>query len=76
MLGYAFCGSFCTHARALTELQNLIQMGYKIQPIVSEAVAETDTRFGTARSFCERVEDLCQRRIIKTVVDAEPLGPS
>ena len=76
MLGYAFCGSFCTHARALTELQNLIRMGYEIQPIVSEAVANTDTRFGTARSFCEKVEDLCARRAIKTVVDAEPLGPA
>lgn len=76
MLGYAFCGSFCTHARALRELRNLIASGYEIQPIFSETVRMTDTRFGTASALCEEVEALCARRVIATVVDAEPLGPS
>lgn len=76
MLGYAFCGSFCTHARALRELRNLLASGYEIQPIFSETVRTTDTRFGTAAALCEEVEALCARRVISTVVDAEPLGPS
>lgn len=75
MLGYAFCGSFCTHAAALEELQNLISLGYDIQPIMSERVWDTDTRFGTARALRERVGALCGREIIHTVVEAEPLGP-
>lgn len=75
MLGYAFCGSFCTHAVALRELQNLISAGYEIQPIMSETVWNTDTRFGTALSLREQVEGLCGRKILHTVVDAEPLGP-
>ena len=75
MLGYAFCGSFCTHARALTELQNLIASGYEIQPIFSETVWTTDTRFGTAKELIEKTETICQRQAIHTVVDAEPLGP-
>ena len=75
MLGYAFCGSFCTHARALEELRNLIKEGYEIQPIMSEAVWSTDTRFGPARLICEEVEALCGKSIIHTVLDAEPLGP-
>ncbi|MBE6601295.1 MAG: dipicolinate synthase subunit B [Ruminococcaceae bacterium] len=75
MLGYAFCGSFCTHARALEELQNLISLGYDIQPILSETVWSTDTRFGTAKGLLERVEEICSRAAIHTVVDAEPLGP-
>ena len=76
MLGYAFCGSFCTHARALEELQRLISLGYEVQPIMSETVYNTDTRFGAASKLLERVEALCQRRVIHTVVDAEPLGPA
>lgn len=75
MLGYAFCGSFCTHALALRELQNLIAAGYEVQPIMSEAVWETDTRFGSAASLREQVERICGKRIIHTVVEAEPLGP-
>ena len=75
MLGYAFCGSFCTHAAALVELQRLLSAGYEIQPIMSERVWGTDTRFGTAQALCEQVEALCGRAVIHTVVDAEPLGP-
>ncbi len=76
MLGYAFCGSFCTHAKALRELQNLLAAGYEVCPIMSETVFSTDTRFGKAGLLIEQVETLCGRSVIHTVVDAEPLGPS
>lgn len=56
-------------------MQGLICDGYEIQPIFSETVWSTDTRFGTAKDLQSRVEELCGRRIIHTVVDAEPLGP-
>jgi dipicolinate synthase subunit B len=75
MLGYAFCGSFCTHAKSLKELRGLIDCGYEIQPIFSDAVYCTDTRFGTAEALRHEVEALCNRPVIHTVVDAEPLGP-
>lgn len=76
MLGYAFCGSFCTHASAVRELGRLIGSGYEIQPIFSETVWSTDTRFGRAEELRQTVERLCRREIIHTVVDAEPLGPA
>ena len=75
MLGYAFCGSFCTHGVSLKELKNLIDMNYEVLPIMSENVWNTDTRFGTAESLKREVELLCGREIVHTVVDAEPLGP-
>lgn len=75
MLGYAFCGSFCTHAYALRELRNLLEEGYEVQPIMSDAVWETDTRFGSADALKQEVEALCGRRILHTVLEAEPLGP-
>ncbi len=76
MLGYAFCGSFCTHKRSLEELKGLIGKGYKILPIMSEAVLTTDTRFGRAQSLVDEVESLCGHRVIRTVAEAEPLGPA
>ena len=76
MLGYAFCGSFCTHARAIRQLQNFISAGYEVQPIMSETVFSTDTRFGSAEQLRATVEELCGRRILHTIVDTEPLGPS
>lgn len=76
MIGYAFCGSFCTHGVALRELRNLREAGYEVLPIMSETVWSTDTRFGTAKALCEEVQSICGREIVHTVVDAEPLGPS
>lgn len=76
MLGYAFCGSFCTHAAAMRELRKLIDSGYEIQPIVSETVWNTDTRFGKAVALREELESVCGRQVIHSVVEAEPLGPA
>ena len=75
MIGYAMCGSFCTHEKALLQLQRLKEQGFEIQPILSETVYMTDTRFGTARALIERVEKICGRPAIHTIVEAEPLGP-
>lgn len=76
MIGYAFCGSFCTHAVALRELRVLVEKGIPIQPIMSETVYTTETRFGTAEKLIQEVEALTGRPIIHKIVDAEPLGPA
>lgn len=76
MIGYAFCGSFCTFARSYAALQEIVGRGYEVQPIMSETAYATDTRFGAAAMWRERIETLCQREIIHTIVNAEPLGPS
>ena len=75
MLGYAFCGSFCTMSASLSAMEKLLNEGYEIQPIMSENAYSTDTRFHTARDFRERVERLTGKQIIHTIADAEPLGP-
>ena len=75
MLGYAFCGSFCTHSLALAELRNLREANFDVLPIMSETVYTTDTRFGKAADLRNEVEKICARPIVHTIVDAEPLGP-
>ena len=76
MIGFAMCGSYCTHAHSLTQLQGLVNDGYEVLPIVSENVYSTDTRFGKAKDLCEKLFLICGREAIHTVADAEPLGPS
>ncbi len=75
MIGYALCGSFCTLARSIAVLQSLRADGYEIQPIMSTVTCTTDTRFGTAADFLQRVEAICGQSVIRTIPDAEPLGP-
>ena len=75
MIGYALCGSFCTHKRSVDILKELKKTGYDIQPIASENSYSTDTRFGTAQELRDNLLGICQREIIHTIKDAEPLGP-
>ena len=75
MIGYAFCGSFCTFSRSFEVLQSLVLRGFDVQPIMSETAYSTDTRFWRADEFRERVEAICSRKIIHTITEAEPLGP-
>ena len=75
MIGFAMCGSYCTHKYALEQMKLLIQNGYDILPVMSENVYSTDTRFGRARELTDQVEDICGRSVIHTIVGAEPIGP-
>lgn len=75
MIGYAFCGSFCTHKRSIEELTRLKERGYDILPIMSENVYNTSTRFGTSKELISRVEEITENKVINSIVEAEPLGP-
>lgn len=75
MIGYAFCGSFCTHKRSIEELKALKEKGHEILPIMSENVYNTSTRFGTNEDLILNVEKITGNKIINSIVEAEPLGP-
>ena len=75
MIGYAFCGSFCTLRQAMEQLAALASQGLPIQAIMSEHVYTMDTRFGKAADFCAEAERITGRPVISSIVDAEPLGP-
>lgn len=75
MIGYAFCGSFCTLSHSLAALRRLCAEGADILPIFSERVSSTDTRFWQAKDFRDTVETMCGRHAIGSIVEAEPLGP-
>ena len=48
---------------------------YDITPIMSYNAANLDTRFGRALDFIEELERVCGRPVIKTIQEAEPIGP-
>ncbi len=75
MIGYAFCGSFCTHKRSVEELASLKEKGYDILPIMSENVYNTSTRFGTNDELVSKVEKITGNKVVNSIVEAEPLGP-
>lgn len=75
MIGYAICGSFCTFERAFETMRGLVAAGYELVPIMSDAAATTDTRFGLAVDHVKTVTEICGREPVLDIVGAEPFGP-
>ncbi len=75
MIGYCFCGSFCTLSRSIEMMRRLGEQGNIILPIMNDSVYSTDTRFGKASDIVRTVEDICRHPVIHSIADAEPIGP-
>ena len=52
MIGYAFCGSFCSFKESLVQFSSLIDSGYDIVPIISENAYSTDTMLSAPDTNC------------------------
>ena len=72
-LGFAMCGSFCTHGQAIGVMQTLAGQ-YDVTPILSHSAYETDTRFGSAAQLREKIRAICGNDIISTIVESEKLA--
>lgn len=74
-VGFALTGSFCTFAKVVPQIQAIVDVGYDVLPIMSEISYQTDTRFGKAKDFIEKIENITNHTIIHTIRDSEPIGP-
>ena len=74
-VGCAMTGSFCTFDRAFGVWEALRDAGAALTPIMSFNAAGTDTRFGAAADIVSRFEAICGRPVIRTIAQAEPIGP-
>ena len=75
-IGFALTGSFCTIDMALEVIEKLVQARADVFPILSHTVNNTDTKFGTAKALKQKLTALTGQPIIKTIPEAEPIGPA
>ncbi|MEG0876748.1 MAG: dipicolinate synthase subunit B [Oscillospiraceae bacterium] len=73
-LGLALCGSYCTFDKVMPVAAALAEE-YDVTAIMSEHAAETDTRFGCAQGFKERLKEITGKDVICSISGAEPAGP-
>ncbi len=73
--GYALCGSFCTIAESVKQIEALVNSKINVVPIMSETVYNTDNRFNKADELIEKVREITGKEIIHTITGAEPIGP-
>lgn len=74
-IGFAITGSSCNFGLVFPEIEGLAKEGADIYPILSEAAATFDTRFGKAEEWKEKFREITGKELIETIVDAEPVGP-
>lgn len=74
-VGFALTGSFCTFSAVLPQIERLVLEGAAVTPVMSEIAAFTDTRFGKADEFREKIEKITGNEIIKSIAEAERFGP-
>ncbi len=74
-VGFAICGSFCTHGQVLKALERMTELYETVIPIVSETAAFTDTRFGTSDDLMEKLEELTGHEVLCDIPSVEPIGP-
>ena len=74
-IGFGLTGSHCTYDEVYPQIENLVNEGAEVIPVVTHTVKNTDTRFGKGEDWIARIEKLTNRKVIDTIVDAEPLGP-
>lgn len=74
-IGFAITGSSCNFSKIFPEIEMLVKEGADVYPIISEAVDTFDTRFGTAEEWKEKLRVITEKELIRTIVEAEPVGP-
>lgn len=74
-IGVAFTGSFCTYEKAFKELERLVSEGAVVQTIFSDASGTLDSRFGRAKDFIRKAEEMTGNKPMMTIPEAEPIGP-
>lgn len=74
-IGFGLTGSHCTYDAVLPQIEKLVQLGAEVIPVVTYTVKNTDTKFGEGEDWVAKIESLAGRKIIGSIVEAEPLGP-
>lgn len=74
-VGFALCGSYCTHKSVLEALEVFAPQAKQVIPILTEKSGREDSRFGTNQALRTRLETICAHPVWDTIQQVEPIGP-
>lgn len=73
-IGFIITGSFYAFRRTIDELKNIVKLGAKVVPIMSENSYTMDTKLGKAKDFIKEIEGITNMQVLHTLQEVEPLG--
>lgn len=74
-IGLGITASHCTYEDVVPRITSLREAGATVVPVVTHSVLTTTTRFGSGEEWVKKIEELAGAKVIKSIVEAEPLGP-
>lgn len=72
---FALTGSFCTYSKVLPQMMRMAAQGIRIIPVMSFQAAGTDTRFGRAEDWKNKISEITGAKVLETLPQVEPIGP-
>ena len=74
-IGFGICGSFCTFDKIKPQIKALVEEEAMVLPVFSFNAYNCDSRFAKAIDFREEIKSITKHEIIKTIQEAERVGP-
>ena len=72
---FALTGSFCTYSKVLPQMMRIAAQGIRMIPVMSFQAAGTDTRFGKAEDWKNKISEITGAKVLETLPEVEPIGP-
>lgn len=70
-IAFGLTSSFYTFKATISEIKKIISEGGEVFPIMSMGAYTTDSKFGKAKDFIMKIEDITKKKIINTMQEAE-----
>lgn len=70
-IAFGLTSSFYTFNATINEMEKIVSDGGEILPIMSKRAYFTDSRYGTANDFINRIEDITKNKIMISIEDIE-----
>ena len=75
-IGWCVTGAFGVMHRVLAEMERIVKEGADVTVIASVAASTVDTRHTRAADLLTRMSQITGKRVLTTLADVEPVGPS
>ena len=70
-IAFGLTSSFYTYKATINEIKKITSEGGEVFPIMSVGAYTTDSKYGKAKDFIKKIEDITNNKIINTMQEAE-----
>ncbi len=70
-IAFGLTSSFYAFKNTILEIEKIIKLGGEVIPIMSNGAYTTNTKFGTASDFINKIESITKRKVICSMSEVE-----